>query len=154
MGIPPLDLAVDASILVAEALRKRGRALLADPLLRLHVAAEAWSETEHELRGRVALLVTRGHLTVEEANALLTDSLTALTTRLRIVPPESYAVHLGEARERLPRDPLDAPTAALAIALGCGVWTNDQDFFGCGLPVWTTESLQRYLGHLRRVDEA
>ncbi|MBC8121000.1 MAG: hypothetical protein H7Y22_04070 [Gemmatimonadaceae bacterium] len=28
------------------------------------------------------------------------------------------------------------------------IWTEDRDFFGCGLPVWTTETLAVYLaGH-------
>jgi hypothetical protein len=25
-----------------------------------------------------------------------------------------------------------------------GIWTADQDFFGCGLTVWTTETLLRH----------
>ncbi len=39
-----------------------------------------------------------------------------------------------------------APTVALALALDCGIWTNDRDFFGCGLPVWVTETLRAHLG--------
>ncbi len=51
----------------------------------------------------------------------------------------------------MPRDPDDAPTVALALALGgdegeCGIWTNDGDFLGCGLPTWTTDTL---IAHLR-----
>jgi hypothetical protein len=57
-----MRLAVDASTLIAEVLRVRGRKLIAHPALELVVAADAWNETEHELRKRVALLVERGHL--------------------------------------------------------------------------------------------
>lgn len=56
-----MQLVIDASTLVAEALRARGRKLLAHSSLDLVVAAEAWSETQHELRKRVALLVERWH---------------------------------------------------------------------------------------------
>jgi hypothetical protein len=62
-----MRLVVDASTLVAEALRGRGRKLLAHPLLDLFVAADAWSETEHELRKCVAVLVERGYLQVAPA---------------------------------------------------------------------------------------
>lgn len=51
-------------------------------------------------------------------------------------------------KRRIPRDPNDAPTVALALALDCGIWTNDNDFFGCGVPVWTTETLLLHLEDL------
>jgi len=43
------------------------------------------------------------------------------------------------------------PTVALALALDCGIWTTDNDFLGCGLPVWTPETL---LLHLETLDSA
>jgi hypothetical protein len=39
----------DASVLVAELLRRRGRELLAHPELRCVVAEEQWAETAYEL---------------------------------------------------------------------------------------------------------
>jgi hypothetical protein len=39
--------AADASVLVAELLRARGRALILDPRLQFVVSEEQWSETEH-----------------------------------------------------------------------------------------------------------
>ena len=30
---------------------------------------------------------------------------------------------------------------ALALLLDCGLWTEDRDFFGCGLSVWQTAVL-------------
>ncbi len=44
----------DASVLVAELLRQRGRALFARPDLRVVVAEEQWNETEHEHQEAVA----------------------------------------------------------------------------------------------------
>jgi predicted nucleic acid-binding protein len=138
-------LAVDASSLVAEALRARGRKLLTHPELDLLVAAEAWNETYHELRQRVALLVERGHLAAAPAVELLNEALAAVAARITVVPPDVYAERLEEARRRIPRDPRDAPTVAVALTLGCGIWTDDHDFFGCGLPVWTTQTLLRQI---------
>ncbi|MGH2586974.1 MAG: hypothetical protein ACRDJE_18835 [Dehalococcoidia bacterium] len=51
-----MRLTVDASALVGELLRARGRRLLADPRLELVMATEAYNETAHELRKRVVLL--------------------------------------------------------------------------------------------------
>jgi predicted nucleic acid-binding protein len=138
-------LVVDASTLVAEVLRARGRRLLAHRTLDLVMAAEAWSEAEHELRKRTALLVERGHLEAGPAGQLLDEALAAIIARVALVPTEVYADHLEVARQRIPRDPRDAPSVALALVLDCGIWTGDRDFFGCGLPVWTTETLQRQL---------
>lgn len=61
-----------------------------------------------------------------------------------------YSDHVEQASYRIPRDPSDVPTVALALALGggecrCGIWTNDGDFLGCGVPVWTTETLLAHL---------
>lgn len=76
---------------------------------------------------------------------MLAAALAALTDQVTVVLPGSYRDHLEEATWRIPRDPKDAPTVALALTLGCGIWTHDYDFFGCGLPVWSTETLQQYL---------
>jgi predicted nucleic acid-binding protein len=142
-------LAVDASTLVAEVLRARGRRLIADPALDLVVAADAWDETRHELHKRVTHLVARGHLAAEPAADLLQAALAAVAAAATVVPREGYANRLEEARRRIPRDPQDAPTVALALAADCGIWTADHDFFGCGLPVWTTETLEQQLASSR-----
>lgn len=145
-------LAADASALVAEALRARGRALVADPALELVCAAEAWSETEHEVRRRVRLLIERGALEDIDAVALLAEALKVLAAHVTVVAHEIYTERLAEAVDRVPADPRDAPTVALALALDCGVWTADRDFFGCGVPVWTTETLLRYLAARRNAE--
>ena len=45
---------VDASVLVSQLLRKRGRELFAHPELRCVFAEEQWQEAEHELEKRLA----------------------------------------------------------------------------------------------------
>ena len=140
-----MRLVVDASVLIAEALRERGRTLLRNPSLDLVAAAEAVSETEHELRKRVELIAERGDLGAESAARLLDAALVMIALRIPLAEPEIYAARLDEARTRVPRDERDAPTVALAMALDCGIWTADQDFFGCGVAVWTTETLLLHL---------
>lgn len=108
-----MRLIVDASVLVGEALRTRGRDLLEHPLLDLVIADE--------------------------------KSLEMILANVSLTAPEVYAERLTEARERLPRDARDAPTLALALTLDCGIWTADRDFFGCGVPVWSTEVLLWYV---------
>ncbi len=140
-----MRLVVDASTLVAEAFRRRGRELLMSALLDLAMAADTWNETQHELGKRVALLVRRGHLELATAMQLLDEALATIAARVFVVPSEVYAGRMNEAQRRIPRDPRDAPTVALALTLVCGIWTGDHDFFGCGVPVWITETLKWHL---------
>jgi predicted nucleic acid-binding protein len=140
-----MRLAIDASSLVSEGLRARGRRLFAHPDLDLIVAADAWAETEHELRKRVALIVERRNLEATDANQIFDEVVTAITTYVTPVTGEVYIHNLDEAYRRIPRDQRDAPTVALALTLDCGIWTADYDFFGCGVPVWVTETLQAHL---------
>jgi predicted nucleic acid-binding protein len=39
------------------------------------------------------------------------------------------------------RDPDDCHLLALALALGCPIWSNDRDFEGCGVRVYGTAEL-------------
>jgi predicted nucleic acid-binding protein len=43
------------------------------------------------------------------------------------------------------RDPEDWPIVALALAIDAPVWTEDTDFFGSGIAIWTTENVELYL---------
>jgi predicted nucleic acid-binding protein len=140
-----VQLVVDASTLVAEGLRARGRALIGDERLDLWVTVEVWSETGHELARRTDVMVRRGSLTAGGAAFLLQSSLQAIQIHTTVVDPEVFADVIPEATRRVPRDPNDAPTVALALALGCGILTGDYDFFGCGVPVWTVETLLLHL---------
>jgi predicted nucleic acid-binding protein len=57
-----MKLVVDANILIAELLRKRGRELLRNPRLELYLAEKTREETEYELRKRVGIIVSQGRL--------------------------------------------------------------------------------------------
>lgn len=136
-----MRLVVDANILVSELLRERGRRLFTHPELQVFIAERAWSEARHELRRRVALMETQGRLGVGTGTGLL-DAAFALV-ELRVTPvSDGLFAHLEQVgRRRIPRDPGDWPTVALALALDAGIRTSDGDFLGCGLPTWTTDTL-------------
>jgi predicted nucleic acid-binding protein len=74
------------------------------------------------------------------------QKLDALRGVLHVIPIEMF-VHLApEARERLKgRDEDDWPYLALALLFDCPLWTEDRDFFGCGIPLWTTDRVEIYL---------
>ena len=64
----------------------------------------------------------------------------------RLIGCEVYGQFEMEARERLNRrDPDDWPILASALALGCPIWTEDTDFFGCGAATWTSDRVQGFL---------
>lgn len=67
----------------------------------------------------------------------------------RIVQPVEkslYESHEEIARERIARrDPRDWPVVAVALLLKLPVWTEDQDFFGTGISIWTTDRVELYL---------
>lgn len=147
-------LAVDANVFVSELLRKRGRELMRDPRLALRVSERADDEARHELTKRIEIIVAQRSIGRETADALLSMALGVAEEETTVVPEAVYLSYREAAFYRIPRDPDDAPTVALALALGgengrCGIWTNDNDFLGCGVPTWTTDTL---LAHLRHVE--
>ncbi|MGH3785563.1 MAG: PIN domain-containing protein [Pseudonocardiaceae bacterium] len=137
----------DASALVAELLRTRGRALLAHPDLRVVVAEEQWNETQHELQRRISTIVEQGRLTEEHAKRLHSDVLALVDERVIEIIPRRFYQHMeAVARRRVPRDPRDWPPVALALVLDAGILTADRDFLGCGCATWTAETLCDELG--------
>lgn len=142
-----MRLVVDANILVAELIRVRGRELIAHPAWELYMASPAWEEACHELNKRIAVMVQKGVFSQQVGQNLWADALSLAETRVALISYEIYADYETIALARIPRDPDDWPTVALALVLKAGIWTSDQDFLGCGLPTWTTETLISYLAN-------
>lgn len=90
-------------------------------------------------------MVRKGVFSPEVGQNLLNDGIAIAETKVTIVPHEIYASWETIARLRIPRDPNDWFTVALALVLPAGIWTNDGDFLGCGFPTWTTETLLSHL---------
>lgn len=132
----------DASALVGELLRKRGRDLVAHLDLRVVVAEHQWQEAEYELEKRIARMVAGERLSTQRGSELLQSTVAlAAAGVIEVVPVAVYSDLEQLARRRIPRDATDWPTVALAIALEAGILTADNDFLGCGCPTWTVETL-------------
>jgi predicted nucleic acid-binding protein len=64
--------------------------------------------------------------------------LDAVGKLVQPVEADAYANFESAARQRLERrDEEDWPILAAALALRCPIWTEDADFFGCGVATWT-----------------
>ena len=138
--MPSRALVVDANILVRAVLGKRVRAVFEAYAgdVSFFVPESAYAEAEEHL---AALVVKLGG-DPEKALALL-RSLGRLVER---IGSEVYGKFEVEARERLARrDPEDWPMLAAALALGCPIWTEDTDFFGCGVATWTSDRVRMFL---------
>lgn len=63
----------DASVLVGELLRERGRALILHTGLHVVVAEHQWAEADHELHRRLTLLCGTGRISAERQVELEND---------------------------------------------------------------------------------
>ena len=136
-----MELVLDASALVGELFRQRGRRILTHPDVAAYIPPRQWDETLHELARRVSSVADQLEVDGDE----LLERARALAEATIVVVPETvYEAFLDEARERID-DPDDAPAVALALALDAGVWTRDRDFFGAGVATWRAMVLARVL---------
>ena len=134
-------LVIDANILIRAVLGSRVRQLMADACeqVAFYVAEANYDEAERYL---TQLAPARGM-----SDSVWREALVTLMATVQLVGQEELAVMEAEARARIARrDERDWPAVAAAMLLNCPVWTEDSDFFGAGVPTWTTETLGLYLG--------
>ena len=138
--MPYKALVLDANILIRAVLGQRVRHILEVHAenISFFLPETAYAEAQEHL---AALVVKRGSDPVKALAAL--KAMAALAT---IVGDDLYGDFEAEARKRLAaRDPEDWPILAAALALGCPIWTEDTDFFGCGVATWTSGSIDIFL---------
>jgi predicted nucleic acid-binding protein len=132
---------LDANILIRAVLGRRVRQLIdayASQGVRFFAPDVAFDDAEKYLP---LLLKKRG-----KSHADVSAALEYLRNLIEPVAPELYAVFESEARQRLRgRDEGDWQILATALALACPVWTEDADFFGTGVAVWTTNRIEIFL---------
>lgn len=74
------------------------------------------------------------------------DVLDHLSRLVEIVDRSLYQEYEASARERMiSRDEDDWPILATSLLPECPVWTEDRDFFGSGISIWTTDTIELYL---------
>jgi predicted nucleic acid-binding protein len=121
-------LVLDANILIRAVLGRRVRGLLADYGNRVQFLAP--DAVFVEARGHLPDLLKRRRVPFAPAMQYL-ESLGEL---IQTVEREVYGGFEAIARVRLRgRDLNDWPILATALALRCPIWTEDTDFFGCGM---------------------
>ncbi|MEB3123732.1 MAG: PIN domain-containing protein [Snowella sp.] len=87
-------------------------------------------------------IAKKRHLSpLQEQEALRT--LNDLKQLVREIGEDIYGGFRQEALNRIQeRDKKDWPVVALALAFGCSIWTEDQDFFGTGIATWRTKNIE------------
>jgi len=134
------QLVMDANILLREALGSRVQGLIKkykDSVA--FYAPDICMVDARKYAGQIA--IARG-LDPEPGLAVLNQ----LSEILEIFDRSLYEDLEAAARLRIAaRDPDDWPIVATALMLGCPIWTEDQDFFGSGVAMWTTRHVEIYL---------
>ena len=132
---------LDANILIRAVLGRRVRQLLEDYAsqgILFYAPDVAYADAEKYLP---VLLKKRSRPGEEVAAAIRYLKQFAIP-----VDHDSYGSFEDESRERLRgRDEEDWPVLATALALSSAIWTEDTDFFGTGIPVWTTNRIEIFL---------
>lgn len=133
-------LVLDANILI--------RAVLGERVLRL---LEEYEQSCDFCSPDVCFVEARRHLPEILQKRGMDVSLALLVLErvsgiVQSIDLNSYEDHELIARRLIGRrDPDDWPVLAVAMALKCPIWTEDQDFFGAGVSTWTTANVENYL---------
>jgi predicted nucleic acid-binding protein len=139
-------LILDANILMRAVLGVR-----AADIIRRYTATAIFLTVEEAFEDATlhipVVLARRG--TAEATIQAALEKLDALRPCIQVIAVEALVPLESAARERLRgRDEDDWPFLALALFLDCPLWTEDRDFFGCGIPLWTTDRVEIYLAQI------
>ncbi|MBB1517305.1 nucleotide-binding protein [Tessaracoccus sp. MC1679] len=137
-------LVLDANILIRLVLGRRVRELVLEHAddVAFFAPAVCYDDARKYLPG---LLVARR---VDPGPAV--EVLNGFEAIVRAVEEPVYSSARAEALARIElRDAQDWPVLATALVLALPVWTEDQDFFGTGVPTWTTDRVELYLNSAR-----
>jgi len=133
-------LVLDANILIRGVLGSRVLFLLRKYSQRVEFFAA--DSAFQEAREHLPIILGQRRVSVAPAIRAL-DLVAGL---VQAVEREAYAPFEAVARQRIAsRDEDDWPTLASALALDCPIWTEDTDFFGCGVATWTSDRVELYL---------
>ena len=133
-----MKIAADANVLLSSVIGGRARLVLNHPEIDEVFTTEA---TFAEVKEYALLLGRKKKLTPD---VLL---LTVAALPVSIVSHEVYEGAMEEARKLIEwRDPDDVEIFALTLHMKIPLWSNDNDFLGCGIERFTTAELLSKLG--------
>lgn len=102
--------------------------------------------TEHNALEMQQVLVKRFAVSLEAARS----ETGAVLAFFDVLPSSTYMPFEAEAARRLRQGGAsDWPALAAAIAHDVGVWTEDVDFFGTGVPTWTSANVLCFITSLQ-----
>lgn len=133
-------LVLDANILIRAVLGKKVRILLEQfsSSIRFFTPEICFDDAEKYL----PLIFEKRHLPPEPA----LDVLSRVSKIVQTIDADIYDAYSEEAKQRIAiRDLDDWPVVATALALDCPIWTEDSDFFGLGIPTWTTDRIHLFM---------
>jgi predicted nucleic acid-binding protein len=132
-------LVLDANILIRAVLGSKVRELLLtfNDAVQFFTADICVDDVEKYL----PIILDKRQLPVQPALKLFSD----LKCLFQIVDKSIYQEYSVRAQQRIKiRDIRDWPVVAIALMLDSAIWTEDQDFFGTGLAVWTTDRIHLF----------
>ena len=134
---------IDANILIRAVLGIRTFSLIAD-----HSENVFFSTPQtcyREVAFHLPKIAHKRHISpAQEQEALQT--LNNLKILVAEIEADIYQDFKPDALRRIgERDEKDWPIVALALAFDCPIWTEDQDFFGIGIPTWRTKNIEIFL---------
>jgi predicted nucleic acid-binding protein len=133
-------LVLDANILIRAVLGSRVLSLLRKYADQMEFLAP--DTAFQEAREHLPRILERRNVQLAPAFAMLE----LVATLVQTIEIEAYSRFESVARERIGRrDEDDWPILASALALDCPIWTEDTDFFGCGVATWTTDRVELFL---------
>lgn len=105
-----------------------------------------------QLKDQTAFLTTPGKLSevrqslpfIAKKRGLDPELLLAVleTLPIEVIPESRFEDKMGTAKQRIARrDPTDADLLALALHEAIPIWSQDPDFEGCGVKIYTTSDL-------------
>ncbi len=113
-----MHLMIDANVLVSELDEdtRASQSLLDHPTLEtLYIAEYTWNEAMFVLARRSESWVRSGRLTPDITHEMLESSTDVFASRCMVIADSFYAHYEREARQRIPGDPDDWHTVALAL---------------------------------------
>jgi predicted nucleic acid-binding protein len=133
-----MKLAADANVLLSAVIGGRARLVLSHPEIEeVSTTSSVFAEVEEY----AAVLGQKKKLAPQ------TLMLAVASLPVSIVASEIYARSIAKARRTIgKRDPDDVGLLALALHFKIPLWTNDNDFEGCGVEWFTTAELLSKLG--------
>lgn len=131
---------LDANILVRAVFGTRTRALVEKYAEEVHLLTPG--RCVEDARAKIPEIAIRRRTASREYFALLGQ----IEQLVETVDRTAYARFEDAARPRIEkRDPDDWPIVATALLMNAPIWTEDYDFFGCGVATWTCDRVEIYL---------